>query len=45
MNVKCEKKKEAKDDPKVLIQAIKKTELPVTELRKTARRAAAWSDC
>lgn len=44
MDVKCEKKKEAKDDPRVLIYAIKKTEPPVTELRKTAGRAAVWSD-
>ena len=43
--VKCEKK-EAKDDPKVLIQAIKKMELPVTELGKTTGGAAVWrSDC
>lgn len=38
--MKCEKKREAKDDPKVLIQAIKIVELPVTELGKTTGRAA-----
>lgn len=44
--MKCEKKREAKDDPKVLIQAIKIMELPVTELGKTTGRAAVRrSDC
>lgn len=44
--MKCEKKREAKDDPKVLIQAIKIMKLPVTELGKTTGRAAVWrSDC
>lgn len=39
LNVKYGKKKEAKDDLKILTQAIKKMELPLTELGKPAGRA------